>query len=259
MTKEFSTRVKDYFDSIAKALQEDAQSTSLFSNKSDIGQGKEAAIAGIFEAHVPKSCDVFLGGQIFNNDGLESGQIDVIITDGNGLRFHNRSEKSKSITCIDGALGAISVKSSLDGRELEDALTNIASIPQGTTLNEKNSNPFVDFSGFSDGLLKVVFGFTGPSADTLAKHIEAFYSKNPTIPVNRRPNYIHVAGKYCWVRLRKDEKMDDGSIGKAGMFGLRDKIPDVFFLAESLITVEKLNRFSRHIFYDYTPLYAKIT
>ena len=41
----------------------------------------------------------------------------------------------------------MSVKSYLSGRELFDALQNIASIPQGTPLGPHNAEPHVDMSG----------------------------------------------------------------------------------------------------------------
>ena len=55
---------------------------------------RELAYAEFIKQHAPSKCDVFLGGYLFDDDGAESKQLDIIITTGLG-------SKSETILALD--------------------------------------------------------------------------------------------------------------------------------------------------------------
>ena len=261
MAQEFTHRLKGYMNGIIKALNGQADASTIFPNTTDNGQSKERVFGDIIKQHAPASCSVFQGGFLFNLDGGESNQVDLIVTDNSSLKFDMfiRNGEGKAFACIDGAIAAISVKSQLSKHDLFDALQNIASIPQSTPLGSHNADPHVAMDGMDDGLLKVIVALDGVKHETAKQHLNEFFTAHPSIPLNRRPNYIWVVGKYCWVKLRSPLVNDDGVLQQAGVFCLRTLESDIYCLCEILLTIEKLSRLHRHIFYDYTPIFAKLS
>jgi hypothetical protein len=49
---------------------------------------------------------------------------------------------------------------------------------------------------------EIVYASDGISESTLFQHLNDFYTANPSIPVHRRPNVVHVVGKYL---IRRSE------------------------------------------------------
>jgi hypothetical protein len=78
---------------------------------------------------------------------------------------------------------------------------------------------------------------------------------HPEIPLNRRPNYIHVLGKYSWVRLISPLQTDDGVIRSQGDFCLRSHDADLFFISSLITSLETISRLHHHIFYNYTKIF----
>ena len=62
---------------------------SFLNNPTAVGTDREEIYRRFLERHVPKSCEVFRGGYIFNLEGVRSRQIDVIVTAGStpGLKW----------------------------------------------------------------------------------------------------------------------------------------------------------------------------
>lgn len=208
MSKSFFARLRDYYEKVGAVLRGEASAGSIFPNASDIGISRERVYVEFLRTHAPARCNVFLGGFIFDMAGNESRQLDVIVTNDTTPRFdlHNRDGNGKSFSPIEGTLGVVSVKSNLDQRELEDALLGIASIPLTSSLRKRLVSG-IDVPDYDDWPLKIVYASDGISAKTLLMHLLAFYHLRPEIPVHRRPNIIHVAGKY--VLLRTTENMSD--------------------------------------------------
>ncbi|MBE9004435.1 hypothetical protein IQ259_05165 [Fortiea sp. LEGE XX443] len=257
MPKPFVERFRKYLIDITQVLRGEASVSSIFPNTTDNGQSKERIFLEVLKQHIPSSCNIFLGGFLFNLDGEESKQIDIIISDYHSLKFDalNKDGEGKSFACIDGTVGIVSVKSSLNKKDMFDALDNIASIPRGTSLNPNNADPSIDMEGMSDGLLKVIFALDGASSDTTSEYIEEFYTQYPEIPLDRRPDYIHILGKYSWVRLIRPLNTDDGILMPKGTFYLREYDADLFFISSLIISIEQIGRLHRHIFYDYTKIF----
>lgn len=257
MSKPFVERFRNYLIYLTQSMPLAASVASIFPNPTDNGQIKEHIFLDFLKQHIPSSCNVLLGGFLFNLEGDESKQIDIIILDYQSLKFDalKKDGKEKTFTCIDGTVGIVSIKSYLNKNEMFDALNNIASIPRGTSLSQSNADPYVNMEGMSDGLLKVIFALDGVSYNTLCQYVEEFYKQHPDIPLDRRPNYIHVLEKYSLVRLRSQLQTDDGVVRSEGEFCSRNKDADLFFISSLLINIEKISRLHRHIFYDYTRIF----
>ncbi len=61
-------------------------------------------------------------------------------------------------------------------------------------------SPYFISPDFEDGPYKIIYASDGISWKNIAKHINEYYRKNSHIPLNRRPNIIHVSGKYAVMR-----------------------------------------------------------
>ena len=255
----FTERFRLYLLSLVQVLRGEESAAKVFANATDNGQSKEGALRDILSYHIPISCNIFLGGFLFNLAGDESKQLDIIITDSQSLNFnlHNKGGDGKSFACIDGCISVISSKSYLNKNETFEALENVASIPTGTTLNDINSDRRLDLSGLNDGPLKVIFALDGVHADTMVSYLRDFYNDNPDIPNDRRPNYIHVLGKYTWVRMIRSIPNDEGVMTQIGQYCKREHDADLYFLSSLLTSIEKISRLHRAVFYDYTKIFER--
>lgn len=256
----FVDRFRGYLEATVRTLIEEEGAAAVFSNTTDIGQSKEAKIRDLLRLHIPRSAHIDLGGFLFDLDGNESKQLDLLITDSASMRFdfHNRDGGGKSFACVDGCLAVISSKSTLNSAELNEALENMASIPANTALSPHNSDQRLDLSSMKDGPVKAIIAQRGIDPHTLIRYVGEYYKRNPEIPVSRRPNYIHVLGRYCWVRDLNGLVNDQGEAVMPGQYCLRQKDPDLYFLCELLLFIEKLNRAHRAVWYDYTPIFSKL-
>lgn len=257
MTKPFAQRLRSYLTGLTHVMRGEALSSTAFPNTTDNGQSKERSFLEILRHHTPSSCNVFLGGYLFNLQGEESKQIDIIISDTQSIKFDalNKDGGGKSFACVDGAIAAFSIKSYLSKDEMFDALSNIASIPSGTSLTPSNSDPNVNMEGVRDGMLKVIYALDGAKLETTTGYLEEFYSKHPDIPNSRRPNYIHVLGKYTWVRTIRPLVNDAGVSVPIGKFCSRSHDADLYFISSIFVGVEAIARLHRHLFFDYTPVF----
>lgn len=84
--------------------------------------------------------------------------------------------------------------------ELTGALDNIASLPNKEPLG-KRAMPSLTIPNYEDWPFKIIYASRGVSVETLLQSINEFYSENNTIPITKRPNLIHIAGKYNVVRI----------------------------------------------------------
>lgn len=162
---------------------------------------RERVYREFLRLHAPSKCNVFYGGFTFGSDGSESSQLDVIVTTDTTpqFNFHNPDGSGKSFSPVEGTLAVASIKSTLNKNELEDALTGISTIPPTEPLEGRI--PFtVSISNYEDWPYKIVYATDGITVETLLSHLNAFYEAHPEIPVGRRPNIIHVSGKYVVIR-----------------------------------------------------------
>lgn len=264
MSQSFFERLRQYYQDVAAVLKGEAKPASIFPNTTDVGMSRERIYAEFLRQHAPSKCNIFSGGFIFGDDGKESKQLDVIITTDTTPKFdfHNRDGSGKSFSPVEGTLGAISIKSTLNKNELEDALAGIASIPPTSPVEDRVAG-FITISDYDDWPYKAVYASDGIASDTLLAHVNAFYQKNPWIPLSRRPNLIHVAGKYVIVRTiagmskwdvvtQKATKLEEGS------FHLYTRDSDVQGIVWLLDGLQQRATASTHILYNYNELINKV-
>lgn len=263
MSKNFFLRLRNYYVKVAEVLRGEADAASVFPNPTDIGSSREKLYADFLRLHAPSKCNVFFGGFLFDDAGTESRQLDVIVTTDTTPRFdfHNRDGSGKSFSPVEGTLAVASIKSRLDKAQLENALLGIASIPQMRSL-EGRLNPLTHLSGYDDWPYKIIYATDGLQGETLVEHLYAFYDKHGNIPVTRRPNIIHVAGKYIIIRAIEGMSVRDPSAGERelelGEFMLVARDSDLQGILWVLDEIQKKASGSAHILYSYSDMINKV-
>jgi len=212
--KDFYKRLRNYYIDVAKVLRGEADAASIFPNPTDIGMSREKIYAEFLRQHAPSKCNVLLGGFLFDEDGNESKQLDIIVTTDTAIRFnfHSSDGSGKSFSPVEGTLGVVSIKSTLNKNELIDALDGIASIPPTKTLDGR-IHILLTIKNYDDWPLKVIYATNGIALETLSMHLNDYYTANPTIPFTRRPNFIHVAGQYVLFRAVSGMTMQHPNTG----------------------------------------------
>ncbi len=196
--------LKNYYTQIAKSLLTESEQAKILTNPSGVGTEREEVYRKLLERHLPKMCDVFLGGYVFDSNGTVSKQLDVIVTAGNTPVFQ-MDNWTHRIAPLEGTIGVAEVKSNLDKNELYRALENCAEIPRMPNP-EGITHPLLKVGQprWNDIPYKVILSYDAIEKETLYKHICEFYAQNKHIPLDRRPNLIHVLGKYVLVRIAFD-------------------------------------------------------
>ena len=264
MSRDFYKRLRKYYHDVGKVLRGEANVASVFPNSTDVGLAREQVYVQFLQQHAPSKCNVFLGGFLFHEDGTESKQLDVIATTDTTPRFdfYNLDGKGKSFSPVEGTLGVVSVKSTLDKKELYDALENLASIPPMQPLDGRIPHT-VRLTGYEDWPYKIIYASSGIMVATLLQHIKDFYKERKYIPITRRPNLIHVAGKYAIFRVKEGLTIgnSDGSAFSApavGEFHPIWKDPDVKALVWAINELQKNAFASTQIFFKYDNIVNKI-
>lgn len=245
MIQNFFLRLREYYQNVGTVLRGEAAAASIFPNSSDIGSSRERIYAEFLKLHAPSKCNVFFGGFLFDLDGTESRQLDIIVTTDTAPRFnlHNRDGSGKSFSPVEGTLGVASIKSTLNKNELEDALANIASIPPTRSLEGRVSFA-VHITGYDDWPYKIIYAPKGVAGDTLHQHVIAYYDVHPEIPLARRPHLIHVAGQYVIIRavpgmnLWSGLRMQEEKI-EPGIYHLITRDPDLQGILWALNSLQK--------------------
>lgn len=255
MPRPFFERLHDYYAEVAASLAVKASAAAIYPNSTDIGQAREQIYRQFLQSHLPTACNVLLGGFVFNQQGQESRQIDIIVTVDACPQFNlcNHDGHGKSFTCIDGTLAVVCVKSTLEAKELRESLENVASLPQHKTNYASVSMGYVA-PDYCDWPYKVVFAGRGMSAESVKEVMTAFYSDQTDIPTNRRPDIIHVAGQYCIRRAPLDLHYE-GHLIKAGTYFTTSVESDKAALVLVVHTIQQRLAMSRFISFDYFELF----
>ena len=188
--------LKEYYSSVAIELSGRARQAGLLQNPTGVGTEREEVYRTFLERHLPKICDVFLGGYVFDLQGNSSSQMDVIVTGGKAPRFRLPAG-NHYIAPVEGTIAIAEIKSRLDRDSLQDSLEKCASIP--AMPDQKGIVPpllKIEEDSWQDTPYKIVFAYDGIDANTICGYITSFYDSHRHIPLARRPNIIHVLGKY---------------------------------------------------------------
>jgi len=264
MPEPFFNRLRQYYLDVAAVLRGETKAASVFPNPTDVGASRERLYAEFLRQHAPSKCNVFFGGFLFGDDGKESGQLDVIVTTDTTPRYnlHNRDGSGKSFSPVEGTLGVASIKSMLNKNELEDALKGIAAIPPTSSLEKRVTLGF-SIKNYDDWPYKIVYALDGIAPETLMAHLEAFYSNNSNVPLGRRPNVIHVAGKYVIFRTivgmsEWDSTTKTYTPVKEGTFRLFVTDSDLQGILWALEGLQSRASASTHILYSYGEIINKV-
>ena len=252
----------EHFKAVAESLSNQASDAGLLANATGVGTEREEVYKSFLERHVPKICDVFLGGYVFDLQGNRSKQIDVIVAGGNAPRFQ-LSGGNKYIAPLEGTIAVVEVKSKLDKKTLREALDNFSSIPR-VPDPETIVPPFLAFNeeSWQDLPYKIVFAYDGIERDSLCEHLFNFIKENKNQPPSRLPNIIHVLGKYTLRRVHSSQ-IRNRSTGDvvpdiATAYYTFKKNADVLAMMEILNTIQHGAFLSNYLKYDYAEWYGQI-
>ncbi|MFK7778143.1 MAG: hypothetical protein QM501_08485 [Gimesia sp.] len=254
MPKNFYQRLREYYEHVGEALRGEASASAIFPNSSDVGAHRERIYAEFLQNHLPSSCNIMYGGFLFNIDGDESKQLDLIISNSTSPQYKmaDRDSGGKSFACIEGCLAVVSVKSTLDTKQLHDALKNIASVPEKQSIDEIGLNPQMNLPNYEDWPYKIIYASDGISSETLQTSLKQFYDEHPDIPYYHRPNLIHVGGKYNIIRIFPEGcKNFRGEQIPAHTFYLHSDQTDFYALQLAVQHIQKNATASQHILFSY--------
>ena len=263
MAAEFYTRLKAYYIGVAAALRGEADAAAIFANSTDRGTSREAVYAEFIRQHAPSTCRVNFGGFVFGMDGTESSQLDILVVANTTPRydFHGKLT-NKSFSPVDGTIGVVSVKSMLDKAQLEDSLNGFASIA-AYSETVTSVSPIVNKPNLADWPFKIIYSTDGISLTTLLKHLNAFYEARPDIPLGRRPNLIHVAGKYVIARTFKKTILwnpitKQGTPTEEGKFVAATTESDFQGLVIAVDELTKLSITATQLLFDYSHMIHRL-
>lgn len=257
MAQPFFDRLKAYYEAVAAVLRGEADAAAIFPNPTDRGASRERIYSTFLEQHAPSKCNVFIGGFLFDEDGQESKQLDVLVTTDTAPRFNlqNKDGEGRAFSPVEGTIAAISVKSTLDKAELYDAISGLASIPPTRPL-EGRLSPVVNIPDYDQWPLKVLYATKGINPETLLNHLNAFYEAHPEIPQGRRVDIVHVAGSCVIVRMERGMEVvyeNTGKVGRPepGTYHLFTKHPDTTAITLVLGTIQSRATGTTHILFNY--------
>ena len=263
MANDVFGKLAEHYASVAQELSSQAQQAGVLANATATGTEREDVYRKFLERHLPRTCDVFLGGYVFDMLGRSSSQIDVIVTGGNVPRFE-MSSGNRYIAPLEGTIGVAEIKSQLTKQSLYEALEGCASIPPMPDP-EGIGAPYLHLSeaSWKDTPYKIVFAYDGIAMDTVCAHIFDFYEHNSDIPAFRRPNIVHVLNKYLIVRPVSgitlsppdgEPQPEEGQLYPVGS----GSEADVSALILTLLTLQKGAFTSPHLMYNFDEWHSKI-
>lgn len=199
MSGSFYKRLCHYFTHTAEQMRAQAAKSGVLQNRSDSGSCREENFSQFLCDHLPSTCTASLGGFLFGLDGSESKQIDIIISgpDQPMYKVGVGGKDVKTFTCVDGTIAVASVKSHLDKKQIYDSLECMAAIPLSQPIERHRPSPLHKFPRFDSLPFKMVYAHDGIAGQSAVEHINQFYRDNPTIPIARRVDFVHVLGKYA--------------------------------------------------------------
>ena len=121
----------------------------------------------------------------------------------------------------------------------------------------------IQISNYEDWPYKIIYAIDGLKAETILDHINEFYAKNTDIPIHRRPNMIHVTGKYLIMRAAPEMKLisPDGTSRpkiEAGTYQIIRRDSDLQAIIWALNYLQERAAFSTEILFQYGDLINKV-
>ena len=257
MSTDVFSDLKSYYIQVAQNLIAEAKQAALLVNPTGVGTEREEAYRDFLDRHLPKTCDVFLGGYVFDVKGNASKQIDVIVTSTNTPTFQ-LSNQSRSIAPLEGTIAVAEIKSKLDKANLCSALENFAAIPRMPDSEGIVSPQIrVHQQRWTDIPYKIILAYDAIEKERLYKYIWEFYEVNGHIPLERRPNIIHVLGRYMVMRLTpamqilKSDRTPTAESIKVGQYRWFYPNSDILAIAWTLNAIQENVFIMNHSMFKY--------
>jgi hypothetical protein len=111
-----------YFRELETALAARARAAGILSSSTSVGRAREILVSEFLTAHLPTRITVERG-ELGDAEGQRSGEIEVILVDHESGALRIGGE---SFVPVEAAAGALEVKTTLAGRELESAIKKVA-------------------------------------------------------------------------------------------------------------------------------------
>lgn len=254
--KPFYERLRNYFEAVAAVLRGEAEAASVFPNPTDVGEQRERVYLDFLRTHLPRSAHVLQGGFLFDLQGNESKQIDVIAVNNYNLRFDflGRGQSPKAFACVEGSIAAASLKSNLTGEEFEEAFLNLASIPPMGSL-EGRISIFLRLDHYDNWPFKIIYAARGVAAETIFERYQSIIAKHPEIPPSRWPDLVHVAGSYAIIKSPNPLSDQNGIEYPSNTPQLiRGQYADIQGMLWAVLEVQKFAMASSRITFNYDEL-----
>ncbi len=264
MAKQFYERLRNYYKDVANVLTGSASAASIFPNPVDIGGSREKVYAEFLKLHVPTNCNVFFGGFLFGLDGSESRQIDIIVTNDSShqYNFFNQEGGGKTFACIEGTIAVVSLKSYLSSKELRDSLGVFASLPDKEPLDPGRLAVLFNTFYYQNWPFKIIYASDGISEETMKAEIADYYKTNK-IPAEKRPDLIHIAGKYYTMKMIPGLEVEPDE-GKQSVkepmvaFTASFNDPDVTALAYAILSIQEMAFQSNFIIFHFNKILTNL-
>ena len=148
---------------------------------------------------------------------------------------------------------------------MKDALDEFASIPPMPDQTE--IVPFyikIPEDKWRDTPYKIIFAYNGLNANTICNHITKYYNQNLEIPTVRRPNVIHVLGKYMIIRATtgmtviNPDGRPDANQPEVGQYKTFITKPDISAMGWILNELQQKTFLGNHLMWKYGEWHNKI-
>jgi len=184
--------LRDYFNGLSDVLEKRAALGGDPVENIDVGTNREVICQEFLEKHIPRRFSINSGGDIFGVRGARSGQIDILVNHDMSINFE---ANHKIRAAVESVTAAVSVKSFLNKTSFQNALANLATIPQchPGVIHLGPLKPNLDRYLLTWPSL-YVFAFDSVDPANFGEYMTEYYGANPT-PLNRVPRAIVVNGK----------------------------------------------------------------
>jgi hypothetical protein len=151
------------------------------------------------------------------------------------------------------------VKSYLSSAELLNALGNLASLPDKEPLSKERLAVVFNTFYYENWPFKIIYASDGISEESLKIELNKYYKNNPSIPPEKRPDLIHVAGKYYVMKMIPglEIEYEEGiQPTKDPMVSTND--PDVCALAYAVDSIHDIAFQSKFIIFRYNKILTNL-
>lgn len=212
--------------------------------------------------HAPAQASVYERGCLLGGEGAPSDRFDVVCVVDAAPRFDfHREGGGVSYSPLEGALSVARTEESLDPTTLTAALEAFATVP--ATPGEKPLAEGGAIEDYGDWPLKAIFAADGAPPDILLGALMRHYHQNPDTPPGRRPNLVHVAGRYAMFRASPKMGAWNRKVGvevhvDPGAYYFSTAEPDLLAVAWTLMELQDRAAAARLIRYQHHELFSSL-